>query len=145
VTTHPALELMRTFYAAEADYIASGGADARSIAVLDSCLDPDVVLYQAPGLPFTGTGVWRGRAGLREFLDLFRTVWESMDVLEHRTLVDADMVVAVNVIRFRSRATHRTLTTPLTQVNRIKDGRVTEFRPYYWDPGAVVDVCGEQG
>ncbi|MGR6999076.1 hypothetical protein ACU686_14535 [Yinghuangia aomiensis] len=58
-----ALAVLEKFYAAEADYIAAGGLGKAGFDELAACLDPDVVMYQAPGLPYGGT--WRGPRGHR--------------------------------------------------------------------------------
>ncbi|WP_342589069.1 hypothetical protein [Streptomyces sp. Ncost-T6T-1] len=33
--------------------------------------------------------------------------------------------------------TGRTLETTIVQLIRVRDGRIEEFRPFYWDPAAV--------
>jgi len=133
------MEVMSRFYAAEAEYVAAGGSgDFTEVAAL---LDPEVVLYQAPGLPFTGTGSWRGHRGLQAFLDLFAEIWQSMELIETRAVVDGDTVVMLLNVRFRSRATGRSVETRIAQVNVVADDRITEFRPYYWDPVAITEAC----
>ncbi|MET7278928.1 nuclear transport factor 2 family protein [Kribbella sp. NPDC005582] len=136
------MALMNRFYAAEAEYVAAGGSSSGAeFAAVAACLDPDVVLYQAPGLPFTGTGAWHGHQGIQAFLDLFAETWQSMDLIEARPLIDKDTVVMLIQARFRARATGRTIETRIVQANVVTDGRITEFRPYYWDPAAIADVC----
>jgi len=134
------MAVMNRFYAAEAEYVAAGGSGA-DFSEVAAFLDPDVVLYQAPGLPFTGTGSWRGHRGIRAFLDLFAETWQSMELIDARPLVDSDTVVMLLHVRFRARATGRTIETRIVQVNVVADGRITEFRPYYWDPAAITEVC----
>lgn len=136
------MALMNRFYAAEADYIAAGGSrTGTDFAEVAACLDPDVVLHQAPGLPFTGTGSWHGHQGIQDFLDLFAQTWQSMDLIESRALVDADTFAMLLQVRFRSRATGRTIETRIVQANTVGSGLITEFRPYYWDPAAIVETC----
>jgi uncharacterized protein len=136
-----ALAVMERFYAAEAAYVAAGGSAKASFEELAVCLDPEVVLYQAPGLPFSGTGTWRGHDGIQRFLEVFSQTWESTELLEAKPLVDGDTVVMLLRVRFRARATGRELDTRIVQVNTIRNGRVSEFRPFYWDPAAIADVC----
>jgi ketosteroid isomerase-like protein len=139
-----ALAVMEQFYAAEAAYVAAGGAGKASFDGLAGCLDPDVVLYQAPGLPFSGTGAWRGHDGIQRFLAVFSQTWQSMELLEAKPLVQGDTVVMLLRVRLCARATGRELDTLIVQVNTVRNGRVTEFRPFYWDPAAVADVCAYQ-
>ncbi|WP_067473975.1 nuclear transport factor 2 family protein [Actinomadura hibisca] len=136
-----AWSVMERFYAAEAAYVAAGGygkADYQEVAVH---LDPDVVLHQAPGLPFTGTGTWRGHDGMERFLAAFAETWESMEFLDQQHWGDGDTVVVGNRVRFRSRATGRDVETHIVQLIKVRDGRMLECRPFYWDPAAITDAC----
>ncbi|GAA1861090.1 nuclear transport factor 2 family protein [Actinomadura bangladeshensis] len=133
--------VMEKFYAAEAAYVAAGGygrADYGQVAVY---VDPDVVLHQAPGLPFTGTGTWRGRDGLERFLAVFSDLWESIEFLEQEHWGDDDTVVVHNRVRFRARSTGREVETLIMQLIKVRDGRMLECRPFYWDPSAIAGAC----
>lgn len=133
--------VMQKFYEAEAAYVAAGGfgkADYQSVAIY---LDPDVVLHQAPGLPFSGTGEWRGHDGMERFLAVFSDTWESMEFLEQEHWGDADTVVVSNRVRFRARSTGRAVETRIVQLIRIRDGRMLECRPFYWAPTEITDAC----
>jgi len=43
--------------------------------------------------------------------------------------------------RGRARATGRELAFPILQTIEVRDGRITEIRPFYWDTRAVADAC----
>ncbi|WP_245789103.1 nuclear transport factor 2 family protein [Streptosporangium canum] len=133
--------VMERFYAAEAAYVAAGGFGKAGYDEVAAHLDPEVVLHQAPGLPFTGTGTWRGHEGMERFLAAFSEVWESMEFLEQEHWGDGDTVVVRNRVRFRARATGREVDTLILQLVTVRDGRMLECRPFYWDPAAVADVC----
>ncbi|PRX59068.1 hypothetical protein B0I32_121172 [Nonomuraea fuscirosea] len=133
--------VMRKFYQAEAAYVAAGGFGAASYDQVAAYLDPEVVLHQAPGLPFTGTGTWRGHDGMERFLARFSEVWESMEFLEQQHWGDEETVVVRNRVRFRARATGQEVDTLIVQLITVRDGRMRECRPFYWDPGAVADAC----
>ncbi|MEV0620581.1 nuclear transport factor 2 family protein [Nonomuraea sp. NPDC050404] len=137
--TTSAWTVMRRFYAAEAAYVAAGGPGKASYDQVAEHLDPEVVLYQAPGLPFTGT--WRGRDGMERFLAVFSGLWESMEFLEQDHWGDDDTVVVRSRVRFRARATGREIDTLILQVVTVRDGRMLECRPVYWDPAAVSEAC----
>ncbi len=137
--------VMEKFYAAEAAYVAAGGYGRASYERAADCLDPEVVLHQAPGLPFTGTGTWRGRDGMERFLARFSEVWESMDFLDQQHWGDGDTLVVRNRVRFRARATGREVETLILQLITVKDGRMLECRPFYWDPAAIAEACGWTG
>ncbi|MFG3441202.1 nuclear transport factor 2 family protein [Nonomuraea sp. NPDC047897] len=135
--------VMERFYAAEAAYVAAGGYGAADYAEVAVHLDPEVVLHQAPGLPFTGTGTWRGHDGLERFLARFSELWESMEFLEQEHWGDGDTVVVRNRVRFRARATGRDVETEILQLIRVRDGRMLECRPFYWDPTGVATACAD--
>ena len=134
-------ETLTEFYAAEADYVAAGGPGRGDFAPLARRLDPDVVVWQAPGLPFSGTGEWRGHAGVEAWMATFAETWSSMKVRSSHVLADASRVVAILDVAFRSRASGRELMTSIVQVIAVREGRIHEIRPFYWDPQAVRDAC----
>ncbi|MFE3455778.1 nuclear transport factor 2 family protein [Nonomuraea sp. NPDC059194] len=133
--------VMERFYAAEAAYVAAGGFGKASYDHVAVYLDPEVILHQAPGLPFTGTGTWRGHDGMERFLARFSEVWESMEFLEQEHWGDEDTVVARNRVRFRARATGQEVETLIMQLITVRNGRMLECRPFYWDPEAIADAC----
>ncbi|ONI67433.1 hypothetical protein BWI15_30340 [Kribbella sp. ALI-6-A] len=47
-------------------------------------------------------------------------------------------------VRFTARATGRALETSIVQLNRVRDGLVTEFRTYYWDSAAISAVTSRE-
>ncbi|MEU3495634.1 nuclear transport factor 2 family protein [Kitasatospora cineracea] len=133
-----ALEVLQKFYAAEAAYIAAGGRGKAGFDGLAACLDPEVVMYQAPGLPYGGT--WRGPRGIEEFMAAMSETWQSLDFLEQRFVLDGDVVVVMNRGRLQARATGRILDTSVMQLITVKDGLITEIHPFYWDTIAVAET-----
>lgn len=133
--------VMERFYAAEAAYVAAGGFGKASYTHVAAYLDPEVVLHQAPGLPFTGAGTWRGHDGMERFLARFSEVWESMEFVEQEHWGDGDTVVVRNRVRFRARSTGQEIDTLIMQQITVRDGRMLECRPFYWDPQAIADAC----
>lgn len=139
-----AWSVMRKFYAAEAEYVAAGGFGNADYQTVAAYLDPNVVLYQAPGLPFTGTGTWRGHEGMERFLAAFSQTWESMEFVEQEHWGDDDTVIVRNRVRFRARATGQEVDTVIIQLIRVRGGRMLECRPFYWDPQAITAATQSQ-
>lgn len=135
-----ALAVLEKFYAAEAVYIAAGGPGKASFDELAACLDPDVVMYQAPGLPYGGT--WRGPRGIEEFMAAMSAAWQSLEFMEQRFVVDRDSVAVFNRGRLQARATGRILDTAVMQLITVKHGLITEIHPFYWDTIAVAEALG---
>lgn len=140
-TPGDAWSVMQKFYEAEAAYVAAGGHGKADYSAVAAYLDPDVVLHQAPGLPFTGTGTWRGHDGMERFLATFSEVWDSLEFLDQAHWGDAETVVVHNRVRFRARATGRYVDAAILQMITVRDGRMLECRPFYWDPAAVARAC----
>ncbi|MFI9290230.1 nuclear transport factor 2 family protein [Streptomyces gardneri] len=126
-------------YAAEAAYLAAGGPGQASFAPLAPYFAPDVVLHQAAALPYGGT--WRGHAGLERFFLAMSRVWESFDMTEQEFLATGATAVVLTRVRGRARATGRELTFPILQTITVRDGRIAEVRPFYWDTAAIADAC----
>ncbi|MFF9776478.1 nuclear transport factor 2 family protein [Streptomyces sp. NPDC013978] len=129
------IELLDRFYGAEAAYVEAGGPGRAGFDDIAACLHPEVTLHQAPGLPYSGT--WQGPAGIERFLAVMGDAWQSMEFLEQHRFVEGENVVITNRVRFVARATGHELDTRIVQEMTVRDGRIREIRPYYWDPAAV--------
>jgi ketosteroid isomerase-like protein len=126
-------------YAAETEYLAAGGAGEASFELLAPFFAPDVELHQADALPYGG--VWRGHEGMTQFFLMMGEVWESFDMVEQQFLATGETAVVLTQVRARARATGRELSFPILQAITVKNGRITEVRPFYWDTRAVADAC----
>jgi ketosteroid isomerase-like protein len=131
--------VLTAMYAAEAEYLAAGGPGEASFELLAPFFAPDVELHQADSLPYGGT--WRGHDGMARFFLAMGEVWESFDMVEQEFLADGETAVVLTQVRARARATGRELTFPILQAITVKDGRITEVRPFYWDTRAIADAC----
>ncbi|AJT64278.1 nuclear transport factor 2 family protein [Streptomyces chattanoogensis] len=126
-------------YAAEAEYLAAGGPGEASFDLLAPYFAPDVVLHQADALPYGGT--WRGHAGITRFFLAMSRVWEAFDMVEQEFLATGETAVVLTQVRARARATGRELAFPVLQTLTVRNGRITEIRPFYWDTQAIADAC----
>ncbi|MGW2630207.1 nuclear transport factor 2 family protein [Streptomyces chattanoogensis] len=126
-------------YAAEAEYLAAGGPGEAPFDLLAPYFAPDVVLHQADALPYGG--IWRGHAGMTRFFLAMSRVWESFDMVEQEFLAIGETAVVLTQVRARPRATGRELAFPVLQTLTVRNGRITEIRPFYWDTKAIADAC----
>lgn len=126
-------------YTAEAEYLAAGGPGRASFDVLAPFFAQDVVLHQADALPYGGT--WRGHTGLTQFFLKMSQTWQTFDMVEQEFLATGDTAVVLTQTRARARATGRELAFPILQTITVKEGRITEIRPFYWDTGAIAAAC----
>lgn len=138
-STADSVTVLTGMYAAEAEYLAAGGPGTASFDLLAPFFAPDVELYQADALPYGGT--WRGHKGLTQFFLSMGRVWESFEMVEQEFLATGETAVVLTQVRARARATGRELSFPILQAITVKDGRITEVRPFYWDTRAIADAC----
>ncbi|MEU9299415.1 nuclear transport factor 2 family protein [Streptomyces sp. NPDC048269] len=131
--------VLTAMYAAEAEYLAAGGPGEAPFDLLAPFFAPDVVLHQAAALPYGG--VWSGHVGLERFFLAMSRVWESFDLVEQEFLATGETAVVLTQVRARARATGRELAFPILQTIRVKDSRIVEVRPFYWDTSAIAGVC----
>jgi uncharacterized protein len=128
-------------YAAEAQYLASGGPGEATFDLLAPFFSRDVVLHQAEALPYGGT--WRGHEGMARFFLAMSEVWESFNMVEQEFLATGATAVVLTQVHVRARATGRELAFPILQTVTVKDGQIIEIRPFYWDTAAIANACSE--
>ncbi len=117
----------------------AGGSDAgANFADMAATLDPQVVLHQSPDLPWGGE--FRGHAGYEDWARQMSRAFDRLEVSDTRFFIDADTVVITCRLVTRSRASGKTLDLPMTQVVRVRDDRIVEFRPYYWNVPAYCET-----
>jgi ketosteroid isomerase-like protein len=138
-STTDSVTVLTGMYAAEAEYLAAGGPGGASFELLAPFFASDVELRQADALPYGGT--WRGHEGMTRFFLTMGQVWETFDMVEQEFLATGETAVVLTQVRARARATGRELSFPILQTITVKDGQITEIRPFYWDTQAVADAC----
>ena len=126
------LDVVRRFHAAEDVYMNAGGADGGgSFADLAATLAPAVVLHQSPDLPWGGE--FQGHAGYENWARQMSRAFDQLAVKDARSFAEDDTVVITCRLVTRARDTGETLDLPMTQVVRVHDGRIVDFRPFYWN------------
>ena len=139
-TSHRPIDVLEAFYAAERIYMAGGGAPAgASFAGMGATLDPDVQLHQSPDLPWGGD--WVGYEGFKGWSIEMSRHFDVVDVQDAKFFENDDQILILCQLTTRSRTTGEVLTAPMVQVVTVKDGRITEFRPFYWNVPAYVDIA----
>ncbi|NGO76537.1 nuclear transport factor 2 family protein [Streptomyces sp. YC504] len=142
-STTDSVTILTGMYAAEAQYLAAGGPGEAPFDLLAPFFAPDVVLHQADALPYGGT--WRGHEGMEAFFLAMSQVWESFDMAEQEFLATGETAVVLTQVHACARATARDLAFPILQTIKVKDGRISEVRPFYWDTEAIAVACGAPG
>lgn len=139
--TQPAAAVasLQRFYAAESTYLLAAEPDFGPVAVT---LDPECVIYQPDSLPYGGE--WRGHDGFEAWIKAFASIWSSLEVKEAEIFPLGDIVVSRSKVYARARANQHETTWPLLQFFRIREGRILELRPFYWDTAALVSFLDQQ-
>ena len=117
--------MLERFYAAEREFV-SGDSTCGFEAMRDTLAD-NVALHQSPDLPFGGEYVGPDR--YREWAEAMWAIFDVVDVRDAEFFGREDAVVVVCRLVTRSRATGATMDQPMAQVVRVRQGRITEFRP----------------
>ena len=120
-------QALERFFEAERRYMQEGGSFAQFAATLAD----DVVLHQSPDLPWGG--VYVGPKRYEEWARAMSAVFDQVDMRDPRFFEQDDTVVIVGMLATRIRTTGQTMELPMTQVVTVKDGKITDFRPFYWN------------
>ena len=125
------IDVVKRFYAAEANYMNAGDTADAGFDAMAATLDPEVVLHQSPDLPWGGE--YHGHEGYAEWARAMSAAFDQLQVREQRYFVEGDTVVIACRLITRARSTGKTLDLPMTQTVRVRGERILEFRPFYWN------------
>lgn len=102
----------------------------------EAFLTDDFVVSEADSLPMAG--VYRGKTALR---DLYVRVMGMMDIagLERGETMTGDNFAVCHVTFQFVDPTLKE--AELLELFRFRDGKVSEIKPYYFDPAPVVAAC----
>jgi len=134
-----AIGVLKGMYEAEARFLAAGGPGKASFDTLAPFFAPDVVLHQAEALPYGG--IWRGHQGMERFMVAMSATWEGFEMVKQAFLAVENPIVVLTQVHARARATGQQLDFPILQTVTVKDGRITDVRPFYWDTAAIAGAC----
>lgn len=121
-------QVLERFYDAERRYMA-GGASFEEI--FGPILAPDVALHQSPDLPWGGE--YLGFERYKDWAAAMSAAFTSVDVQNAEFLETDDKVVVVCRLVTCSRMTSAVMDCPMVQVVTVKNGKITDFRPFYWN------------
>ncbi|HVJ09465.1 MAG TPA: nuclear transport factor 2 family protein [Acidisarcina sp.] len=129
----PALATLAQFYEAETAYLASEARDFSEIAVT---LDPECVIYQPASLPYGGE--WRGHSGFEAWMKAFAQQWSSLEVKDAELYPNGDVIVSKSHVYAVAKTTGHAVDWPLLQFFRMRQKKIIELRPFYWDTAALL-------
>ena len=128
-----ALATLNQFYEAESAYMTAGGEDFSRIA---DTLDPECVIYQPKSLPYGGE--WRGHYGFEAWMQAFAQQWSSLEVKDAEIYLDGNVIVSKSHVYAIAKPTGMRLDWPLLQFFKLRNNKILELRPFYWDTAALL-------
>ena len=133
-------QTLEAFYKAEAAYmLAKASGKEASFDHIAATLAPDVVLHQSPDLPFGGEYV--GHKQYERWAVGMSAIFDKLEVTEQEWFESDEKVVVICRFKTRSRINGSSQTLPMAQVVTVKDGMITDFRPFYWDVPAYINAA----
>jgi len=135
-------EALARFYAEEEAYLARRG-EAGAQARLLACFAEDVVIREAPSLPYGGD--WHGHAGVLALMDRLSEVYERATFADRTVYADGDDVFVLLRSTVRFRASGREFRNTVLQHITFRDGLITSMSPFHWDTQAVVLLSQNAG
>ena len=118
-------------------------ARERDLPVMRSLAAEDLRVIEAPSLPYGGEHV-----GLDAFLALSRTVFRQLGITElriERIIAEGDTVVVLARIRGRAGARGEIFEMPIMELWVLREGRIQEIQPFYWDTHSLLRLIGGAG
>ena len=132
--------VLTEFYRAEKAYLEAGGGSFSDIA---ATLDPECVIHQPASLPYGGE--WKGHKGCEAWMKAFAEQWSSMDVKDSELYPSGDVLMSKSHVYAIHRQSGKRLDWPLLQFFRMRDGRILELIPFYWDTATLLQELRDQG
>lgn len=125
-------KVLSAFYEAERQYMQAGGSKGgASFDAMAATLAPDVVLHQSPDLPFGGEYV--GHQRYQVWADAMSAIFDRVDAQNPEFFENSETVVIVCTLATRIRTSGEEIKLPMVQIVTVKRGKITEFRPFYWN------------
>ncbi len=125
-------QTLERFYEAEAAYMqAQGTTGNASFDAMKETLSPEVVLHQSPDLPFGGEYV--GHKRYEEWAAAMSAIFDHLEVREPQFFEKGNQVIVTCRFVTRSRLSGVVQDLPMVQVVTVKEGKITDFRPFYWN------------
>lgn len=138
MTECSAKAILVEFYEKESHYLSEAGGDFSIVADL---IHPSCVMHQAESLPYGGE--WKGPSGFKAWMEAFGMAWSSLKVVKSEMFDFGDVVISKISVEAIARSTGTSVAFDVMQYVRAADGKLIEFRPFYWDIPKLLDALGE--
>ena len=103
--------------------------------------DPSVKVVEADSLPYGG--VYHGIEGAKYLVQTAMGTWDNFGFEVEEIAAAGDLVFIYIYMRGTGKKTGKTFSYPLVEVWRFREGKVVEFRPFYWDTHRIRECYGD--
>lgn len=92
---------------------------------------PEAVMIEADGLPYGGT--YRGVEAIRRGIETAVATWDDFAGELENVAVSGNLAYVYVHLRGKGKKSGKSFAFPIVEVSRFRDGKVVEFRPFYFD------------
>jgi ketosteroid isomerase-like protein len=96
-------------------------------------------LHESPGLPYGG--VWHGKAAFNRFHEIIYDTWKPLEHQILEFLGGGEWVCAYQMLVGTGK-TGLSFSTTVAEMWRIRNGKIIEIRPHYWDTHRMRAIDG---
>ena len=109
------------------------------IATQCAMLTPDFVLYEPPGLPYSGR--YDGAEGWQAFLKALPAALGGIRIKRIGLIAEGpDSAILAMHLSARLRTTGQPIDTDILEAYRFRDGKIAEIRPWLWNTAQFAPV-----
>lgn len=101
----------------------------------------DLVMHVPQGLPFGGD--YRGWDGYLNMFKQFAVYFTDLKSFEAKFAAMDDKVIVMAGLAGRVKKTGKPISIPITAIWQVKDGKVVDIVPFYYDTKAISDQLAE--
>jgi ketosteroid isomerase-like protein len=104
-----------------------------------SLLTDDIVVHEAPSLPYPGDH--RGKDGFLNLANAFLEVWDFRSALDLDIMpAGDDRALALVGFDVMAKPTGQPLRLRTAEIYTIRDGKIADLIVHYWDTAAIVEA-----
>lgn len=103
--------------------------------------DDESVLIEADSLPYGGR--FKGREEIMSAINTIMATWDNFSYDVHEKYANETTAMVFGTISGTAKATGRKIKMPLVERWTIRDGKVDEVLPIYFDTKAVQEAVGQ--
>jgi len=84
------------------------------------------------------SGIYRGHEEWRKFIAALLQTWENPQLRDFEILGVGNRLVVLLKLKAKARSSGKEIEMPLTEVFKLRNCKVVELRPFYWDTAEIL-------